>query len=159
MWVHSLATAPLAVLGKLPETLGLKDGLAAVVRQLAERLEREATGDQADRLLVAAYVLTGLRLKTPDEVKQLFQGASIAMRESVTYQAILQEGEKIGEKMGWRRGRIRELHRMILRLGRVQFGEADEATRQQIKAMRDIDRLEDLTERLLIVSSWDELIA
>ncbi len=81
------------------------------------------------------------------------------MRESVTYQAILQEGEKIGEKMGWRRGRIRELHRMILRLGRVQFGEADEATRQQIKAMRDIDRLEDLTERLLIVSSWDELIA
>jgi hypothetical protein len=60
----SLATAPLAVLGKLPEAIGLKDGLAAVVQQLAERLEREATGDQADRLLVAAYVLTGLRLKS-----------------------------------------------------------------------------------------------
>ena len=42
----SLATAPLAVLGKLPETLGLMDGLAAVVRQLAGRLEREATGGQ-----------------------------------------------------------------------------------------------------------------
>ncbi len=147
----SLATAPLAVLGKLPEALGLKDGLAAVVRQLAERLEREATGDQADRLLVAAYVLTGLRLKSPDEVRQLFQGASIAMRESVTFQAILEEGREEGS--------VRELHRVILRQGRVRFGEADEATRQQIEAMRDIERLEDLTERLLIVSSWDELMA
>jgi hypothetical protein len=143
----SLATAPLAVLGKLPEALGLKDGLAAVVRQLAERLESEATGDQADRLLVAAYILTGLRLKAPDEVRQLFQGASIAMRESVTYQAILDEGHVEG------------LHRMILRQGRVRFGEADEAVRQQIEAIRDIVVLEDLTERLLIVSSWDELMA
>ena len=158
MWVHALATVPLAVLGKLPETLGLKDGLAAVVRQLAERLEHEATGDQAcgswapnaslaERLLVAAYVLTGLRLKSPDEVRQLFQGASIAMRESVTFQAILEEG------------RVEELHRMILRQRRRRFGEADEATRQQIEAMRDIDRLEDLGEQLVIVSSWDELMA
>ena len=159
----SLATAPLAVLGKLPEALGLKDGLAAVIRQLAERLEREATGDQVDRLLVAAYVLTGLRLKASDEVRQLFQGVSIAMRESVTYQAILEEGrkegEKTGEKRGWRKGRIRELHRMILRLGRVRFGEVDESIQQQIEAIRDIERLEDLTERLVSVSTWDELMA
>jgi hypothetical protein len=143
----SLATAPLAVLGKLPETLRLTDSLAAVVRQLAERLESEATGDQADRLLVAAYVLTGLRLKAPDEVRQLFQGVSIAMRESVTHQAILEEGHVEG------------LHRMILRLGRRRFGEADETVRQQIEAIRDIDRLEGLTERLVIVSSWQELMA
>lgn len=39
--------------------------------------------------LTAAYILTGLRLKTPDEVRQLFQGVSIAMRESVTYQAMM----------------------------------------------------------------------
>jgi hypothetical protein len=77
--VHVLATTPLAILGKLPETLGLTDGLAAMVRRLAERLEREAAGDQADRLLVAAYVLTGPRLKAPDEVRQLFQRVSIAM--------------------------------------------------------------------------------
>ncbi|TVS20571.1 MAG: hypothetical protein EA424_03315 [Planctomycetaceae bacterium] len=73
------------------------------------------------------------------------------MRESVTYQAILEEGRE--------EGGIRELHRMILRQGRVRFGEADEAVRQQIEAIRDIDRLEDLTERLVIVSSWDELMA
>ncbi len=69
------------------------------------------------------------------------------MRESVTYQAILEEGHVEG------------LHRMILRLGRVRFGEADESVRHQIEAIRDIVVLEDLTERLLIVSSWDELMA
>ena len=154
----SLATAPLAVLGKLPEALGLRDGLAAVVRQLAERLEREAAVGQsrgsrapnaslADRLLPAAYVLTGLRLKSPDEVRQLFQGVSMAMRESVTYQAILEEGHVEG------------LHRTILRLGRVRFGEADESIRQQIESIRDIVVLENLSERLLTVSSWDELLA
>ncbi|TVS20783.1 MAG: DUF4351 domain-containing protein [Planctomycetaceae bacterium] len=69
------------------------------------------------------------------------------MRESVTFQAILEEG------------RVEELHRMILRQGRRRFGEVDEAVRQRIEAMRDIERLEDLSERLVIVSSWDELMA
>ncbi len=78
MWVYWLATVP---------------------------LERQAAGDQADRLLVAACVLTGLRL------------------------------------------------------GRRRFGEADESIRQQIEAVRAILVLEDLSERLLIVSSWHELMA
>ena len=73
------------------------------------------------------------------------------MRESVTFQAILEEGEQTG--------RIKELHRMILRLGRVRFGEPDEAIRNQIEAIRDIVVLEDLSERLVVVSSWDELMA
>jgi hypothetical protein len=46
----SLTTAPLAVLGKLPEALRLEDGLALVVRQLTERLERDMTGDLGKRL-------------------------------------------------------------------------------------------------------------
>jgi hypothetical protein len=41
----------------------------------------------------------------------------------------------------------------------VRFGEADEAVRRQIEAIRDIGSLEDLTERLVIVSSWEELLA
>ncbi len=73
------------------------------------------------------------------------------MRESVTYQAILEEGREEGYVEG--------LHRMILRLGRRRFGEADETVRQRIEAIRDIVVLEDLSERLVIVSSWDELIA
>ena len=69
------------------------------------------------------------------------------MRESVTYQAILEEG------------RIEELHRTILRQGRVRFGEADEMIRQQIEAIRDLQALEELSVRLVTVSSWAELLA
>ena len=69
------------------------------------------------------------------------------MRESVTYQAILEEG------------RVQELHRTILRQGRERFGEADETTRQDIEAIRDIEALEELSVRLIRVSSWAELLA
>ena len=96
---------------------------------------------------MAAYILTGLRLKAPNEVRQLFQGVSIAMRESVTYQAILEEG------------RVEELHRVILRQGRLRFGEANETVRNRIEAIRDIAVLEDLTDRLVVVSNWDQLMA
>ena len=69
------------------------------------------------------------------------------MRESVTYQAILDEG------------RVDELHRTILRQGRERFGEADETTRQKIEAISDIDALEELSVRLIKVSTWVELLA
>ena len=68
-----LATLPLAVLGKLPATLGLEAGLAAVMQQMVKRLEREAPPNQADSLLTAAFVLTGLRLPRAAAF-QLFQG-------------------------------------------------------------------------------------
>jgi predicted transposase YdaD len=76
------------------------------------------------------------------------------MRESVTFQAILEEGREQGREQG----RVEELHRMILRQGRVRFGEPDEATQSEIEAIRDTGTLEDLSERLVIVSSWDELL-
>jgi len=143
----ALATVPLAVLGKLPDALRLEDALADVIKRLEQRLQQEAAGKQAERLLTAAYILTGLRLPGPEDVSQLFRGVSLAMRESVTYQAILDEG------------RVDELHRMILRLGQKRFGEVDETTHQHIEAIRDIDALEELSVRLIEVSSWDELFA
>lgn len=69
------------------------------------------------------------------------------MRDSETYQAILEEG------------RMEELHRTILRLGRERFGEPDESTRQRIEALTDIDRLEELSVRLLKVAGWEKLLA
>ena len=69
----ALATVPLAVLGKLPETLRLEDALAAVIKRLAQRLQQEAAGKQAERLLTAAYILTGLRLRGPEDVGNFFE--------------------------------------------------------------------------------------
>ena len=145
MLMRGLATLPLAVLGRIPAASKLEDGLADVVHRVAERLQREAPPTQADRLLTAAFVLTGLRLPRV-AARQLFQGVR-AMHDSDTYQAILDEGC------------VDELHRTLLRQGRKRFGEPDERIRQAICDVQDRDRLEQLSERLLDVACWDELLA
>jgi hypothetical protein len=45
--------------------LGLEAGLTAVIQQMVERLERQAPPNRADRLLTAAFVLTGCRERPP----------------------------------------------------------------------------------------------
>ena len=69
------------------------------------------------------------------------------MEESTTYQAIIT------------RGRIDEARKILLRQGSKRFAPADARARAAVEAITDIDRLEKLTERLLDVSSWDELLA
>jgi hypothetical protein len=45
-----------------------------------------------------------------------------------------------------------------LRQGRKRFGPPDTATKTAIEAITDLARLETLTERLLDVTSWQELL-
>ncbi len=140
-----LGLLPLALLGRLPEGVSELEGLAAVVQQMVKRVQREARRGQGRKLLTAAYLLAGLRVE-PDDALTLFQGA-FAMHESTTYQAILNEGGVLSQ------------HRTLLRLGRKQFGlAADPATKQAIEAITDLKRLERLAERVLEVSSWEELL-
>lgn len=73
------------------------------------------------------------------------------MCDSDTYQAILDEDRS--------EGRVDELHRTLIRLGRKRFGEPDAETRQMLNALHDPERLETLIDRLLDVSTWDELLA
>ena len=68
------------------------------------------------------------------------------MRESDTYQAILDEG------------RVEGLQRALLHLGRKKFGEPDEAARRALLDITDLDRLDRLSERLLDVSTWQDLL-
>lgn len=68
------------------------------------------------------------------------------MRESDTYQAILDEGRVEGNR------------RTLLRLGLRKIGEPDQATRIAPFAITDPDRLELLIERLLDVSTWSDLL-
>ena len=141
-----LGLVPLATLGKLPEGVAFQDGLASVIQRLIERLQREAGPDQVRRLLTAAYVLTGLRIPEKKAALRLFQGVR-AMRESVTYMAILDEG------------RVEEAQKIILRQGRKLFGPPDEGTTATLTTIEDLERLELLSEQLLDVKSWQELLA
>ena len=142
-------TLPLAPLCLLPAGLSDDEGLRLVVERVLERLQQEAAPEQVRQLLTAAYILTGLRTN-PDIAHRLFQGVR-AMRESSTYQAILAEGRE--------EGRIQGIQTTLLRQGRRRFGEPDEATRQHLLAISDVERLDALSERLLEVGSWQELLA
>jgi predicted transposase YdaD len=84
-----LGLVPLAPLGSVQ-----KSDLPAIVARMKQRFDREAPG-QAKELWSAAYILMGLRYE-PALVQTLLGGV-VNMKESVTYQAILHEGEAIGK--------------------------------------------------------------
>lgn len=91
-----LSTLPLVPISALPEA-----DLPAAVRQIDERLGREATSEQAAVLGAAAFLLTGLRLP-PSEVRRLYQGVRFMsiVKDSSAYQIILEEGRAEGKKEG-----------------------------------------------------------
>jgi hypothetical protein len=140
-----LGTTPLAMLGALPEGVPTLDALTVVAQRLIERLEREAPPEQARKLLTAALLLTGLRVRR-DVAKQVFRGVR-AMRDSDTYMMILEEGEETHAK------------KTILRLGQRRFGAAaDTAVATQLEAITDLARLDRIVDRLLDATSWQDLL-
>jgi len=78
------------------------------------------------------------------------------MRESTTYQAILREGRN----EGLIEGRLTGERQILIRLGTERFGEPDASTVAAIEAIRDVNRLESLGERILEpeLQNWDELL-
>ena len=68
------------------------------------------------------------------------------MKESVTYQAIVEEG------------RIEEAQRLLFRLGTKRFGILSEQNHAAITAIVSLERLEELNDRLSDVESWQELL-
>ncbi|MCS6861010.1 MAG: DUF4351 domain-containing protein [Abditibacteriales bacterium] len=72
------------------------------------------------------------------------------MKESVTYQAILEEGRT--------EGKTREARTILLLQGTKRFGPPSEETRAALEAITSVERLEYLAQRLLDVSSWEELL-
>ena len=68
------------------------------------------------------------------------------MQESVTYQAIVEEGEIKGVRM------------VMLRQGKRKFGRPPAAVAKALAGIEDLDRLERLSDRLLPATSWQELL-
>lgn len=140
-----LGTLPLAPLCRMPGGAKVEDALPGILRQIDERLRAEAGPEEARKLLAATYVLIGLRM--PAELAApMFQGLQL-MRESSTYQLILDEG------------RVAALQKVILRLGRIRFGPPDEAMLNAVNSITNGDRLERMSDRVLTAATWQELLA
>jgi predicted transposase YdaD len=133
-----LGPVPLAPLGDVQPAQ-----LPAVIAQMKHRLDRERPSTQAE-LWSAAYILMGMRYEQA-LIQALLEGV-IAMKESVTYQAILREGE------------ANEARKILLLLGRDQFGEPSADVQAALNALADVNRIEELTLRLKHVASWQELL-
>ena len=73
------------------------------------------------------------------------------MRESVTFQAILEEGRESGK--------FQEAIKLLMRLGCKRFGPADSSTSTSIEQITDLSRIEHFIDRLHEVNSWNELLA
>jgi hypothetical protein len=140
-----LGLLPLAPLCRLPQGVPVEQALADVVGQIYRRLQAEAEHAEAARLMTAAFVLTGLRVPR-ESLDEIYRGVGL-MEDSSAYLLILEKGEIKGKVSS------------IVRLGRKRFGPPDAATEAALKATKDLDRLDRLTDAVLTVTSWRELLA
>jgi predicted transposase YdaD len=126
---------------------------------MKQRFDREAPS-QAKELWSAAYIFMGLRYEQA-LIQTLLRGVG-NMKESVTYQAILEEGMAEGKAKGMAEGKAKgmaeEARRVLQLLGREQFGEPSAKMAALLDAVTDLGRLEALVIRLLHVKTWEELL-
>ena len=90
------------------------------------------------------------------------------MQESTTYQAILRKGREQGLEearreqsvLGHEEGRTEEAQRLLIRQSTKRSGKPDTAISASIEAIRDVERLESLGERVVDpdVRDWDSLL-
>src|SRR5579872_819796 len=143
-----LGLLPLAPLCRLPAGVPLEQALADVVHQIDRRLQAETEHAEAARLMAAAFVLTGLRVPR-ESLADIYRGVRL-MEDSSAFELILDKGRQ--------QGQIQQAHRTLLRQGRNRFGSPDVATEAALKAITDLDRLDRLSEAMLTVNSWQDLL-
>jgi len=140
-----LGILPLAPLSAVVET-----ELPGVIRRMDDRIRTEATPSEAGTLWTAAGVLIGMRYPR-QLVTELLQGTNVmrihGIEESVTYQAIVEEGI------------VRARQDDVLQRGRRRFGAPKPDIEVALRVIADPERLMRLHGDLLDVSNWDELLA
>ena len=118
--------------------------LPALVKQAKVRLKRETDSKTAGEIWTSIRVLMGLKYER-EQIRQLLKGVR-SMEESVTYQAIKEEGASDA---------VREI---LVKLGTECFDKPSLRVLAKLKKIHDKAELEDLVMRTRIVSSWAELL-
>jgi hypothetical protein len=134
--------------------------VADIVERLGERIREESSPAQAPLLWTETYLVLGLRYQR-DVAGRLLRGVR-GMRDSLTYQAILEEGRAEGEARGRAegeaRGRADEARLLLRQLGERRFGPANAEAVAALDRLENLDRLERLSLRVLEATSWDDLL-
>jgi predicted transposase YdaD len=157
--VEAVLGCGLTVLPLAPICDVVPEQVPGVLMAISARLEQAASAEQASTLWNATRILMGLRYEE-EQVDAIIEGVTAMLfgirgiEESSVYQGILRKGEAKGLAEGEARG----IRQALLIHGRRKLGPPDEKTSARIAEIRDLDRLRLLLERILDVSSWDELL-
>lgn len=119
------------------------------LQQMTARFHAEVTRPIEAELWTATFTLLGLRYD-PDFAHTILRGVRDIMRESTTYQALINEGEAKGIAKGGAD--------FILRYSSKRLGKPPRKLRDAILAIRDESRLEKIYERAPQAKSWNELL-
>ena len=107
--------------------------------------------DAANLLLSCSYILMGLRYDK-ETIRTLFAGVQ-KMRESSTYQAILEEGRE----EGLAKGQVVVRQDDLLALLEERFGAVPPAVEARVRAATDPARLQAALRQVLRVAAPDEI--
>ena len=144
-----IGTLPLA-----PVTAVAAADVPGVIERMRARLAAEATPAAAAReVWLSTRVLLGLHYDRAF-ARALLKGV-LDMKESTTFQEIVEIGEVRGEA----RGRVAGERDALIRAGTRKFGQPGRAVVAQLSTIADPAELGRLIERVFDVGSWDELIA
>jgi len=143
---------PLTLLPFAPITNVKRQDLPGVIRRMKERIDEEADEAEKVRVWSTTSLLMGLNYSR-SFVQGIFKGVW-NMQESSVYQGILADGRAQGKAEGLTEGERRSL----LRLGTKRLGEPDAETRAALESITSLQRLDELTDRLLDVETWRDLL-
>jgi predicted transposase YdaD len=146
--VEQLLTGGIGTLPLPPLARVKPNQLPTIVRRMQKRIESEAATELGE-LWTATKVLMGLRYSR-ELTNRLLKGVR-EMRDSVTYQEILEEGEARGELRGERHA--------LFHLGERRLGDASQRVKDTVNAIASSEQLLSLLERVAAVETWDELLS
>jgi predicted transposase YdaD len=135
-----LGTLPLAVL-----TDEAAADLRGTVRAVDERARGQTSPAGVGTMRTAMTLLLGMRYDEEVIVSVMSELTSL-MEESSGYKWIA------------RREQLRGVQRFFLQQATNKLGPPDEATRARVEAITDMQRLDELGNRVLTANSWDELL-
>lgn len=142
----------LAIPGLLPlAPLTRSEEPRSLLEQVADKIDRVENRNQQRELTACTELLAGLQFDR-DFIRQILREE--LMRESVTYQDILQKGKQMGIQLGIEQGKFD----MIMRLLTHRFGRIPREQQDKIGELSGW-QLENLGEALLEFQSMSDLVS
>lgn len=131
-----------------------RDNVSRVVRAVERKAERELAKAQSEPLWISTFLLMGM--KYPSDLSHAIMKRIRHMKESTTYQSILEEGRREGLEVAHRLTLDRETG-ILLDIGIELLGEPSATIRRKLERLDDLDRIGRLIRRAHSVKTWTEL--